>query len=178
MITPNEKEARFALSDQISGVRLLSSELYNRSSTKWLMLKLGKRGVLSVLNKKHDTNNSYISIDSFSKSSESVGAGDALLAYSTLSYLKTKNKVIASIIGTIAASLECELDGNITIKPNDIINRIDFLKKLIFPKKMRLLLVGYGNQGKKREKVFKQKIISVVDKYSKKLNIIRFMKFH
>tara|TARA_B100002019_G_scaffold292852_2_gene317432 strand:- start:401 stop:1312 length:912 start_codon:yes stop_codon:yes gene_type:complete len=34
---------------------------------------------------------------------------------------------------------------------------------------MKLLLVGYGNQGKKREKVFKQKIISIVDKYSKKI---------
>ncbi len=132
LITPNEKEARFALSDQISGVRFLSSELYNKSSTKWLMLKLGKRGVLSILNKKHNTNNSYVSIDSFSKKVvDPVGAGDALLAYSTLSYLKTKNKVIASIIGTIAASLECELDGNIAIKPQDIINRIDLLKKKI-----------------------------------------------
>ena len=44
-----------------------------------------------------------------------VGAGDALLAYTTVVYLKTKNFVVASIIGSIAAACECEINGNKTI---------------------------------------------------------------
>ena len=130
LITPNEREARFSLSDQISGVRPLAAELFNKTKTNWLMLKLGKRGVLSILNKKHNSINSYLSIDSFAKNVvDPVGAGDALLAYSTLAFLNTKNKIIASIIGTIAASCECEIDGNYPISPEKINEKIFNLEK-------------------------------------------------
>ena len=58
-----------------------------------------------------------------------VGAGDALLAYSTLSMLSTKSLVISSIIGSIAAACECEHDGNIPVKPENIIEKINYLEK-------------------------------------------------
>ena len=53
-----------------------------------------------------------------------VGAGDALLSYSSLILASTKNDVIASIIGNLAAGLECEKNGNIPIKVNEIKERI------------------------------------------------------
>ena len=43
-----------------------------------------------------------------------------MLAYATLTFLKTKNILISAIIGLIAASLECEYEGNIPIKPDSI----------------------------------------------------------
>src|SRR5262247_3468741 len=40
LITPNEREARFALADQDSGIRPLASDLYDAAQCKLLMLKL------------------------------------------------------------------------------------------------------------------------------------------
>ena len=47
LITPNEREARFALADQDSGVRPLASRLYDACGAKLLILKLGERGLLA-----------------------------------------------------------------------------------------------------------------------------------
>src|SRR5213078_2513367 len=47
LLTPNEREARFALGDQDSTVRPLAMELYRRAKCKYLMLKMGERGVLA-----------------------------------------------------------------------------------------------------------------------------------
>ena len=58
-----------------------------------------------------------------------VGAGDALLAYATVSHLLTGNEVVASIIGTIVAGLECEYEGNIQITADDVAERLRQLEK-------------------------------------------------
>ena len=47
LITPNEREARFALGDQDSVVRPLGLELYRRAECRILMLKLGERGLMT-----------------------------------------------------------------------------------------------------------------------------------
>ena len=68
---------------------------------------------------------SFFALDSFAKNiKDPVGAGDAMLAYATLTFLKTKNILISAIIGLIAASLECEYEGNIPIKPDNIKKRL------------------------------------------------------
>ncbi len=46
LITPNEREARFALGDQDSVVRPLATELFKKAECKTLILKLGERGIL------------------------------------------------------------------------------------------------------------------------------------
>ena len=43
--------------------------------------------------------------------------------------LSTKSLVISSIIGSIAAACECEYDGNIPVKPENIIEKINYLEK-------------------------------------------------
>ena len=43
LVTPNEREARFALGDQDSGLRPLASSLYDQANCKLLILKLGDR---------------------------------------------------------------------------------------------------------------------------------------
>ena len=91
-----------------------------------LILKMGKRGAISVINKRHFSNESYITIDSFVDNLvDPVGAGDALIAYSTLVYLNTKNKILATIVGTLAASCKCEVDGNFPVRPNKILEKIN-----------------------------------------------------
>ena len=62
---------------------------------------------------------------------DAVGAGDALLAYSTLIFLKTKSLVYAGVIGSLAASIACENDGNLPIKKSQILSKIDQIEKLL-----------------------------------------------
>ena len=130
LITPNEKEARFSLKDQISGIRSLASRIYDLSKCKFLILKLGKRGIIACLNNSHESSDSYFTLDSFSdKSVDPVGAGDALLAYSTMSLVTNKCKITSAIIGLLAAGCECEKEGNIPITKEEILQKLSNIKK-------------------------------------------------
>ena len=130
LITPNEREARFALGDQDSTVGTLSSLISKATGCKLLLLKLGERGIFvsksKPLNEVDFSSGSYFSIDSFAENVvDAVGAGDALLAYATLAMMATSSEVIASILGSMAAACECEFDGNVPINPTDVLARID-----------------------------------------------------
>ena len=130
LITPNEREARFALGDQDSGIRPLASRLYDAAACKVLLLKLGDRGVLTCRSPNHEALDSFFVVDSFvDRLVDAVGAGDALLAYATLSMLATGDPVTATIIGSIAAAVECEADGNIPVDPEGVLAKLDALEK-------------------------------------------------
>ncbi len=130
LITPNEREARFALADQDSGIRPLAADLYDAAECNTLILKLGERGVLTCVNSDHESLDSFFIIDSFvDQVVDAVGAGDALLSYATLASLVSGSPVEATILGSIAAACECELDGNIPVSPQDIMAKIDKAEK-------------------------------------------------
>jgi rfaE bifunctional protein kinase chain/domain len=130
LITPNEREARFAVGDQDSGVRPLASLVYDAARCKLLILKLGERGVLVCRDAEHYSLDSYFVIDSFvDRVVDAVGAGDALLAYSTLAMLACGNNAAATILGCMAASCECELDGNIPITLEHVRGKIDSVER-------------------------------------------------
>lgn len=125
LITPNEREARFALADQDSGIRPLASCLYDEAQCKILILKLGERGLLTCLSDDHEALDSYIYVDSFVDFVvDAVGAGDALLAYATLALTRGYSSTIASIVGAIAAACECEVTGNIPIAKEVAIRKL------------------------------------------------------
>jgi rfaE bifunctional protein kinase chain/domain len=130
LITPNEREARFALGDQDSGIRPLASALYDMAECKLLILKLGDRGVLTCRGRAHEQLDSFFVIESFvDRLIDAVGAGDALLAYSTLAMLTVNKPVIASILGSMAAACECEVDGNSPVTPDDVARKINATEK-------------------------------------------------
>ncbi|MCW4117015.1 PfkB family carbohydrate kinase [Aurantimonas sp. MSK8Z-1] len=132
LITPNEREARFALADQDSGIRPLASQLYDKAACKLLMLKLGERGMLVCRGADHESLDSFYVIDTFvDRLVDPVGAGDALLAYSTLAMLVSRDDAQASILGAMAAACECEEDGNIPIGPEAMHGKIDSVEKSI-----------------------------------------------
>ncbi|MDJ0838696.1 MAG: PfkB family carbohydrate kinase [Acidobacteriota bacterium] len=126
LITPNEREARFALGDQDSVVRPLATELFARARCKTLILKLGDRGILTYRTAPPDDPRTIVSVDSFAdKVVDPVGAGDALLSYASLAMIAGKgNEVIASILGSVAAGLECEYDGNRVVTPASVEGRL------------------------------------------------------
>ncbi len=129
LITPNEREARFALGDQDSVVRPLALELYKKAKCKTMILKLGSRGIISYLRPSFDVR-SFFTVDSFAeKVVDAVGSGDALLAYATLSLVTTKSPVIASILGSVAAGVACEHEGNVPVSPKDILEKINSVEK-------------------------------------------------
>ena len=130
LITPNEREARFALADQDSGIRPLASALYDAAQCKTLILKLGERGVLTCRSSDHESLDSFVVVDSFvDRVVDAVGAGDALLAYATLAKLATGSDAIATILGSMAAACECEVDGNVPVTPQDVGRKIDMIEQ-------------------------------------------------
>jgi bifunctional ADP-heptose synthase (sugar kinase/adenylyltransferase) len=130
LITPNEREARFALGDQDSGIRPLASNLYDAARCRLLILKLGERGVLACCSADHESLDSFFVIDSFvDRLVDAVGAGDALLAYATLAMLAVGDAGIATILGSMAAALECECDGNIPVTADDLRSKIDGIER-------------------------------------------------
>jgi len=123
LVTPNEREARFALADQDSNIGTLASEIKKRTNSENVILKLGSRGVF------FSNSTMFHSLDSFAENiKDAVGAGDALLAYSSLMLLKTKSLTQACIVGAIAAALECEYDGNIPIELESVIEKLNSVK--------------------------------------------------
>ena len=129
LITPNEREARFALADQDSPIGSLSHLLQKNCKYKNLILTLGDKGVFcSSKNKKND----YFSVDSFAKSVvDAVGSGDALLAYSSIALKLSKSLVQAGIIGSLAAAKACEYDGNQPITIKEVLEKINEIEKKI-----------------------------------------------
>lgn len=129
LITPNEREARFALGDQDSVIRPLALNVYIRSRCKCLILKLGDRGIITYRAPISKVR-SFFSIDSFaSRVVDPMGTGDALLAYATLGMIATRSPVIASILGSIAAAVACEQEGNVVVDPESVIPKLESVKE-------------------------------------------------
>ncbi len=129
LITPNEREARFALGDQDSVVRPLASELFRQARCKYLILKVGERGIISYRSP-GPMPREFFTVDSFvERLVDAVGAGDALLAYASLSLEATGNLVVASILGSIGAAVACEHPGNLPVQVPQVEEKIDRLEK-------------------------------------------------
>jgi bifunctional ADP-heptose synthase (sugar kinase/adenylyltransferase) len=132
LITPNEQEVRFALGDQDTVIRPLGTELYELSKCKVLFLKLGSRGIMTFRSPLVEPDKrSFFSLDAIlvDQLIDPVGAGDAFLAYSTLAYTVSKSEVVATIIGTIAAGIACEQEGNIEINVEKVKERINKIRQ-------------------------------------------------
>lgn len=133
LLTPNEREARFALGDQDSVVRPLAYRLFQDAKCKNLILTLGERGLLAYRQRPNlEDVRSFFAVDSFAEHvNDAVGSGDALLAYATLAHLTTGNPVIAAVLGAFAAAAECEFNGNIPVTLEDVGKKIDRLERLV-----------------------------------------------
>lgn len=128
LIMANEKEARFALGDQDSTIRPLGRKLYSKACAETVILKLGEEGAITFRRPPEgdlEDARAWFVIDSFArKVVDPVGAGDAFLAYSALSIRATGNAYMATILGSIAAALECEVDGNHPITAHAVKQRL------------------------------------------------------
>jgi sugar/nucleoside kinase (ribokinase family) len=129
LLTPNEREARFALGDQDSVVRPLASELFRQAGCQYLILKLGERGLIGYRSP-GPMPREFFTLDSFvDHLADPVGAGDALLSYAALTLAATNNIVIAAILGSLGAAISCERQGNNPVSPQDVEKKVDALAR-------------------------------------------------
>ena len=61
---------------------------------------------------------------------DAVGTGDALLAYACLSLFATQKPVIAAVLGSMAAAVACEHEGNVPVKPEDVLAKLARFERL------------------------------------------------
>ena len=126
LITPNEKEARFALGEQDLVAGELGERLFEAANCRLLVMSLGRDGALAY----HDGDGGLnrIALQGLSADIvDPVGAGDAMLAYTAAVLQATNREAPAVILGQIAASLACERDGNIPVTVEDIRDRLAHL---------------------------------------------------
>lgn len=130
LLTPNEREARFALADQDSVVRPLALKLFQEARCRALILKLGERGLIGYRTPGHMPRE-FFTVDSLADHVlDPIGAGDALLAYASLAQRVSEHIVIAAILGSIAAAISCERQGNVSVTPEEVTQKLDVLEKL------------------------------------------------
>jgi rfaE bifunctional protein kinase chain/domain/rfaE bifunctional protein nucleotidyltransferase chain/domain len=129
LITPNEREARFALGDQDTIVRPLALNLFREARCKNLILKLGERGTITYRRPTAEPRD-FFTLDNFvDRLVDPIGAGDALLAYASLALAATGNLVIASILGSLGAAVTCERTGNVPVSPTEVEDKIEVLER-------------------------------------------------
>ena len=134
LITPNEREARFALgrpgfrgppawARAISAGRMQDADPQTRRARPD-DFPLGPKEVEDV--------RAFFAMDSFAERVvDAVGSGDALLAYAALSIFATGNSVIGSVLGSLAAAVECEHEGNVPVRPKDVIDKLDRFERFV-----------------------------------------------
>jgi len=92
---------------------------------------MGERGLMTYRAPSHDVR-AFFQIDAFADHVvDPMGAGDALLAYATLSLAATGNNVIASILASMAAAVACEHDGNTPVTPEQLLDKIAAVEKQV-----------------------------------------------
>jgi rfaE bifunctional protein kinase chain/domain/rfaE bifunctional protein nucleotidyltransferase chain/domain len=129
LITPNEREARFALADQDTIVRPLALTLFRQARCRNLILKLGERGTITYRRPGGEPRD-FFTLESFvDRLVDPIGAGDALLAYASLALATTGNLVMASILGSVGAAVTCERQGNVPVAPTEVDEKIGALER-------------------------------------------------
>jgi bifunctional ADP-heptose synthase (sugar kinase/adenylyltransferase) len=129
LLTPNEREVRFALGDQDSVVRPLASRLFEEARCRYLILKMGERGLIGYRGSGPGTRE-FFTVDSFvERLVDPIGAGDALLSHAALALAKTDNIVISAILGSVGAAIACERQGNVPVSPREVDDKLSVIEK-------------------------------------------------
>ena len=104
----NETELRQDLKDNISSTIILAFKLLKKNNLKNLIVTMGNNGVLLVNNKGKKYTCPAFAI----KSTDKVGAGDAMLSMVALGFKLNLQPEIILLLGSIAASFSVETIGN------------------------------------------------------------------
>jgi bifunctional ADP-heptose synthase (sugar kinase/adenylyltransferase) len=116
LVTPTEREARVSLRNQEDGLVVLAEKLRIQCNAKNVFLKLGSEGLII---QSEPADKSLWITDRLIALNEApldpAGAGDSMLATSSLALTCTGSIWEASLLGSIAAAIQVSRVGNMPI---------------------------------------------------------------
>jgi len=120
LLTPTEREARLAVRDFDSGLVVLAEKICKKARAKNIILTLGAEGLLVHA----ESNVNEIITDRLSvfntAPKDVAGAGDSLLASSSMAMAVGANIWQSTYLGSIAAACQVSRVGNIPLSPQEI----------------------------------------------------------
>ena len=121
LLTPTEREARLSLGDFSSGLVVIAEKLRKKSRAKNIIVTLGTEGLLAHTAPKTNDEWPTDRLPAFNRApKDSAGAGDSLLACSSLSLAVGADIWQSMYLGSIAAACQVSRVGNIPLSPSDI----------------------------------------------------------
>lgn len=124
LLTPTEREARLSVRDFDSGLVVLAESLRIKAQCEFILMTLGKEGVLIHANTK---DNKWLTdrLPSFNTSSkDSAGAGDSLLTCTSMALALGVNIWQSAYLGSLAAACQVGRLGNIPLKTTELLNEL------------------------------------------------------
>ena len=129
LICPNEKEARIALQDNVSGLESLSHKLMSSTKSEKLIMKLGAQGFIAYdqISKGKYQSQSFptLSVNPLDVS----GAGDSLLSVMSTGLSSNNDFMSSAALACCMSAIAVENMGNMPIHSNQL---KDFLKNSLF----------------------------------------------
>ncbi len=108
LVTPNEREARWATGDQDSSITVLAERLLREHRFQHVLVTRAELGLLGTAG----YGTAFTVPALATQAVDPVGAGDALLAYATLGLLASGRLGVAAWLGSVAAAIACGRRGN------------------------------------------------------------------
>jgi rfaE bifunctional protein kinase chain/domain len=124
MLLPTEREARVSTQNWEDGLVVLAEHLRQKSNAKYILLKMGKDGVL--IHAPAVKSEGWITdqVEALNKFPQDVaGAGDSMLVASALTLAAGGNIWESACIGSLAAAAQVGRVGNIPLKVEDLLSR-------------------------------------------------------
>jgi len=121
LITPTEREARFAVRDFDSGLVVLAEKLRQKSHSRNVIITLNEEGIL--IHAETNTENDWLTdkLPSFNTAPKDVsGAGDSFLTCTSMAIAVGMDIWESAYLGSLAAACQIGRIGNIPITQNDL----------------------------------------------------------
>jgi rfaE bifunctional protein kinase chain/domain len=126
LITPTEREVRIELRDQTSGLVVVAEKLRNSVRSKNILLKMGPDGVLIS---GVDSSQLIVPTDEIralnKNAIDTSGAGDSMLAATSLALANGTDIYVASLLGSILAGIQVSRIGNTPISRDLVYSALD-----------------------------------------------------
>lgn len=121
LVTPTEREARFAVHDFESGLVVLAEKLRKKSATRNVIITLGEEGALIHAETEKEGDWLTDRLPAFNMSPKDVsGAGDSFLTCTSMAMAVGADIWKSSYLGSLAAACQIGRVGNIPLTPKDI----------------------------------------------------------
>ena len=122
LISATEREARLAVNDFKSGLQNIGNRLLEQSQTRNLFLKLGAEGLLAITKHPDFRTEGLPALNA--NPVDVAGAGDAMLAASSLCLGAGGSVWEAAYLGSLASGIQVSRAGNLPIQQSELIETL------------------------------------------------------